>query len=93
MVKLNNVFFRRIRDHIRPILKKKIVTAVSRHVAIYHNFDPSVISFVALDHIPPDSKEGSVDSALLQLEVWWIYNLKTTCYPGFNENLSFKPFL
>lgn len=35
---------------------------------------------------------GSVDRTLLQLEARWIYDLRATAFPGFNESLSFRPF-
>lgn len=91
--KTKQPFYVSIRDHIKPILKKKIVTANSRHVGIHHKFDPSVNKFLALDHVPLDLRGGSVDGTQIQLEVRWIYDLRATQHPGFNENLSFKPFL
>lgn len=65
-------FFKRIRDHIKPIGKKKMDTAISRHVGIYHDFNPNVIKFLALEHVPLSSRGGSVDKMLLQLEARWI---------------------
>lgn len=68
-------------------------TAISRHVAIYHEFNPNVIRFMALEHVPLDSRGGSVYKTLLQHEALWICNLRAMEFLGFKENLSFKPFL
>lgn len=80
-------------DHIKLNKKRKMDTAISRHVGIYHEFNPHFIRFLALEHVPLDSRGVSVDRILLQLEARWIYDLKATIFPGFNESLSFKPFL
>lgn len=42
------------------------------------------IQFTALDHIPINTRGGSVDPMLLKLETQWIYNLNATEYPGLN---------
>lgn len=39
---------------------------------------------MALEHITIHARGRSVDKTLLQLEAWWIYNLKATEFPGFN---------
>lgn len=91
--KTKRQFFKQIREHIKPIRKKKMDTAISRHVGLYYNYNPNVIRFLALEHVPLDSRGGSVDSTLLQLEARWIYDLRVTVFPGFNESLSFKLFL
>lgn len=43
-----------------------------------------IITFMALEHVPLHARE-SVDRTLLKLEARWIYNLKATVFPGFNE--------
>ncbi|XP_077344465.1 uncharacterized protein LOC143988608 [Lithobates pipiens] len=91
--KTKRQFCIRIKDHIKPIIKKKMETAISRHVGLFHAFNPKFITFSALEHIPLDVRGGSVDNILLQHEAEWIFNLRATIPPGFNENLSFKPFL
>lgn len=90
--KTTHPFFKRIQDHIKPIHNCRMETAVSGHAGTYHNFKPNMIKFMALEHIPIHVRGGSDDKTLLQLEARWIYNLKATEYPGFNETLSFNPF-
>lgn len=91
--KTKRPFYKRIRDHIKPILKKQMDTAIARHVGLYHNFNPRTIKFYALEHVPLDERGGSVDRTLLQLEARWIYALQATHFPGLNESLSYRPFL
>lgn len=68
-------------------------TASSRHVGIQDDFNPHTIKFLALEHVPLDARGGSVDRTLLQIEARCIYDLRATTFPGFNESLSFRPFL
>lgn len=84
-------FFRRIRDHVSGA--KKLETLISRHLALYHNFDLNMIKFCALEHISLSKRGGTIDKYLLQRGSKWIYSLGATRAPGLNVCLGFKPFL
>lgn len=78
MGKTKHPFYKLIRDHIKPILKFRMESAIGRHVRIHHQYNPNIIKFMALEHIPLHARAGSVDKTLLQLEARWNYNLKAT---------------
>lgn len=86
--KTKRPFLKLIRVHIKPILKNKMEMAISRHVGLFHGFDPKIITFMALEHVQFHPRGGSVDKTLLQLEARWIYNLKVTVFSGFNKLLA-----
>lgn len=91
--KTKRLFHHRIRDHVSLMLKKKMETSISRHIGLYHNFDPLKMKFFALEHVPSHYIGGDIDRVLLQKESKWFYTLLATNYPGLNESMSFKPFL
>lgn len=70
-----------------------MVTSVSRHLDLYHRFDNSVISFIALAVIPKDPRGGDWDKQILQKETLWIERLDATHAPGINECQSYRFFL
>lgn len=49
-------FLSRIKDHIYYSMNGKMVTAVSRHLDLYHKFDASLVSFIALAVVPKDPR-------------------------------------
>lgn len=57
-----------------------------------HSYDPSVISFFALEVIPQNSRGGDFDKKILQ-EAKLIYNQKVTLPPELYTAFTFKPFL
>lgn len=83
----------RIRDHIYYSGEGKMITAVSRHLDLYHKFNTSLVSFIALTVIPPDPRGGEWDKKVCQQETLWIERLGATVPPGINETQSYKPFL
>lgn len=85
-------FRSRIKDHIY-YGGGKMVTSVSRHLDLYHKFDTSVISFIALAVIPQNPRGGNWDKQILQRETLWIERLNAIHAPGINEAQSYKPFL
>lgn len=91
--KTKRQFCVRIRDHIKPLYKGKTSTSINRHIAVHHDFNPHVVGFTALEHIPTHVRGGDIDQKLLQLETKWIHTLDATRHPGLNEGISFKPFL
>lgn len=91
--KTKRPFLKRIRDHIVPLYKRLSTTALNRHVAREHHYDPDVIRFAALEHVPPHIRGGDIDTILLQMETRWIHLLDAVRFPGLNEYISFKSFL
>lgn len=91
--KTKRPFYICIRDHIKPLYKRTTTTAINRHVALQHDFDPKVICFPTLEHVPVHARGGGIDQKLLQLETMWIHTLEATKFPGPNEYISFKSFL
>lgn len=83
----------RIRDHMKPLYKRTTTTAINRHVALQHDFDPQVIGFTTLEPVPLHVRGGGIDQRLLQLETMWIHTLEATRFPGLNEYISYKSFL
>lgn len=93
MGKTKRPFLKRIKDHVGPIHKRLMTTAISRHVGREHNFDVDMIKFTSLKHVPIHVRGGGIDRTLLQLETKWIQSLNATRYPGLNEYISYKSFL
>ena len=91
--KTKRPFFKRIRDHVNPLYKRLMTTALNRHVGCLHDFDLNAVSFSALEHVPIHVRGGGIDQTLHQLETKWIHQLDATKFPGLNEYISFKPFL
>lgn len=91
--KTKRLFCIRIRDHIKPLFKRTTSISINRHVALKHNYNPQVMGFTALEHVPLHGRGGDIDQKLLQLETKWIYTLEATKLPGLNEYISFKSFL
>lgn len=56
--KTKRQYFKCIRDYIEPIKKRKMDTAIGRHVGIEHDFNPHTIKFLALEHVPLDERGG-----------------------------------
>lgn len=91
--KTRRQFQRRIHDHICAIANVKIKTPIAYHMGLIHNFDLSMLHFVALECITMMERGGDWDQLLLRHEARWIHNLNGVCTPGLNDKLSFKPFL
>lgn len=91
--KTKRPFLKRIKDHIAPLYKHLTTTALNRHIAIVHNYDPGVVCFAALEHVSSHARGGNIDTSLLQLETRWTHLLDATKFPGLNEYISFKSFL
>lgn len=70
-----------------------MITAVSRHLDLYHKFDVSLISFIVLAIVPKDPRGGEWDKHILQKETLWIEHLGAIYAPGINEFHTYKPFL
>lgn len=70
-----------------------MVTAVSRHLDLYHKFDVSLISFIVLTVVPKDPRGRDWDKVVCQKETMWIERLGATYPPGNNEAHTYKPFL
>lgn len=87
------LFFKRIKDHIAPLYKHLTTPALNRHIAKEHNYDPNVVRFAALEHVPSHARGGNIDTTLLQMETRWIHLLDAVKFPGLNEYISFKSFL
>lgn len=66
-----------------------MITSVSRHLDLYHKFDTSIISFIALAVIPRDPRGGDWDTE----KKLWIERLNALQAPGLNEAQSYRPFL
>lgn len=69
--KTERPFCKRIWDHVKPLYKWLTTTAINRHIGSQHDFDPSVISFPALEHVPLHAMRGRIDTTLIQLETKW----------------------
>lgn len=65
----------RIRDHVYYSAEGKMVTSVSRHLDLYHKFDTTVVSFIALAVVPKDTRGSNWDKQILQREALWIERL------------------
>lgn len=91
--KTKRLFFKCIKDHIAPLYKHLTTTALNRHIAREHNYDPDVVHFAALDHVPLHARGGNIDTTLLQMETRWMHLLDAVKFPGLNEYISFKSFL
>lgn len=78
-------FRSRIKDHIYYSMNGKMVTAVSRHLDLYHKFDVSLVSFIALAVVPKDLRGGEWDKQILRKETVWIERLNAIHAPGINE--------
>lgn len=48
----------RFKDHVYYSANGKMVTTVSRHLDLYHKFNVSLVSFIALAVVPRDSRGG-----------------------------------
>lgn len=83
----------RINDHVYYSANGKMLTPVSRHLDLYHKFNPTAAQFIVLDVIKPDPRGGDWDKPVLQKETLWIERLEATHSPGINEAQSYKPFL
>lgn len=70
-----------------------MVTSVSRHIDLYHKFDTSVASFIALAVIPKDPRGGDWDKQILRKEMLWIEHFDAMHAPDINEDQSYKPLL
>lgn len=90
--KTHREFRRRIGDHLGDIRNKRD-TAISRHIRTMHDGDPRFISFQAIEHVSRGMRGGDWDRRILQRESFWIFELRTLCPQGLNEELSFNCFL
>lgn len=82
--KTKRPFFKRNKDHILPLFKKRTTTALNRYVGCQHKYDATLIRLYALEHVPLHVRGGSIDVTLLQLETRWIHSLDAVRYPGLN---------
>lgn len=62
-------FRSRIKDHVYYSAGGKMITSVSRHLDLYHKFDTSLVSFIALAVIPTDPHGGDWDKQVLRILV------------------------
>lgn len=86
-------FWQRIKDHLYLSTNGKMLTPVSRHLDLYHGFDATCVSFIALAVIPKDPCGGNWDKVILQKEALWIERLNAIHAPGINEIQSYRSFL
>lgn len=91
--KTKRPFAKRIQDHLYYLDAGLLYTPICKHVGLNHSYDPSYISFTALEVIPEPERGGDIDRIILQKEAKWIFNQKATYPPGLNTALSYKPFL
>lgn len=54
----------------------KIVSPIGCHVGLIHNYDVSVMMFMALDRVYKDPGGGDFDKGFLQWKTRWIQRLK-----------------
>lgn len=81
----------RIKDHVYSA-NSKMLTAVNGHLDLYHKFDVSLVSFIALPWWSPKIPGGGKwDKFILQRETIWIERLNAKHAPGINEAQSYKP--
>ncbi|XP_040204409.1 uncharacterized protein LOC120936256 [Rana temporaria] len=66
--KTKRPFLKCIKDHVNPLYKCLMTTALNRHVGCLHDFDVNSISFAALEHVSLHVRGGGIDQTLLQLE-------------------------
>ncbi|XP_040196440.1 uncharacterized protein LOC120929221 [Rana temporaria] len=91
--KTKRAFSRRIKDHLYYLEAGLLYTPICKHVGLHHSYDPSFITFFALEVISPPERGGDFDKKILQREARWIFDQRATYIPGLNTSLSFKPFL
>lgn len=72
---------KRIYDHLYYSQYAKMLTPVSRHLGLYHEFDTSVVKFINLEVVPQDPCGGKWDKRILQRETLWIERLGVTRAP------------
>lgn len=84
-------FWQCIKDHVYLSTNGKMLT--SRHLDLYHGFDATCVSFIALAVIPKDPRGGNWKKVILQKETLWIERLNATNAPGINETQSYRSFL
>lgn len=67
----------------------KMVSPIGRHVGLVHNFDVSVMQFMAFDRVYKEERGGDFNKRVLQRKTKWIHSLKATVPPGLNDSISF----
>lgn len=86
-------FHSEIKDHMYYSANGKMLTAVGRHLDLYHKFDVSLVSFIALAVVPKVSRGGDWEKCILCKETIWIERLNATQAAGINEAQTYKQFL
>lgn len=92
-VKTKREFHQRVYDHLYAIRIGKSITLISYYVAFSHNYNPTVLTFIGLEHIPDNPRGGDLDSRILQKYTRWISYLNATVSADLNDMLSYKSFL
>lgn len=80
-------------NNINIFLKDRKEHAVPKHFARCHNKDPMGTSFVAIDKYTPPWRGGSLKRGVSQMEVRWIYELKSYTPFGMNVDWNIKAFI
>ncbi|XP_075429848.1 uncharacterized protein LOC142467837 [Ascaphus truei] len=98
--KTKGVFKLRMMEHIRNIknilkieAKGLPLTPLLKHFKEVHKCDPSSISFMEIESVPRNSRQGNRDLQLLKREQYWIYVFGCKYPKGFNELIELTPFL
>lgn len=84
--KTKRTFARRIQDHLYYLDAGLLYTPICKHIGHSHSFDPSFISFFALEVILEAERGGDFDKKILQQEAKWIFNQKAVYLPGMNTS-------
>lgn len=86
-------FWKRIKDHVYYATNGIVNTTMGNHVAFKHKYDSGVFKFTAFNRIYENPRGGNFNKRVVQRGTQWVYDSRSTVYPGLNDMLSFKPFL
>lgn len=83
----------RLREHVNRIKKGYKHHGLSNHFRLFHNRDPSLLTFCGIDRVEDHWQGSDLKRAISQNETQWIHRLHTLHPRGLNIELDLNCFL
>lgn len=83
----------RLKEHVNRIKKGYKFHGLSNHFKIFHNQDPSLLTFCGIDRVEEHWRGSNLRQNISQNETQWIHRLRTLNPLGLNIELDLNCFL
>lgn len=93
MGRMKRPMWKRIREHIQNIEKGFPKHSVSRHFALYHDKDPALLKFWAIEKYKPHWRGSNKVRELSKNKSKWIFEMGTLAPFGLNIDFDINFFI